>query len=237
MAALRRRGPKYRDGRRPFHVIVDEYQNFANPSFAILQSEARKFGVDLIVAHQYRDQLDDLSMGASLNVGNFIVFRTSGQDSHLLASQFDNTPPEPEMEWERVRTPSEQWPGIHFPGVGEVPVPGPRRLYTDVQAETANNLSILPSYQAYSRLIRRPENQLPHLGEYHLKVHAQPDVPLDLSDPEQRARAEQIREEIIDYNHHHYGKDRAGVERSIYERTGLYGSVMADEVPPGSGVV
>src|SRR5690606_7225541 len=35
IAALRRRGPQYQQGRRRFHVIVDDYQNFANPSFSI----------------------------------------------------------------------------------------------------------------------------------------------------------------------------------------------------------
>ena len=100
IGALRRQGSEYEKGRRPFHVIVDEYQNFANPSFSILQSEARKFGVDLIVAHQYRDQLDQDSRGASMNVGNFIVFRVSGRDSYMLASQFDNTPPPPDVRKE-----------------------------------------------------------------------------------------------------------------------------------------
>ena len=76
----------------PFHVIVDEYQNFASDSFSVLQSEARKYAVDLVVAHQFRDQLTDEVKGAALNVGNFISFRTTGVDGQELTTQFDNTP-------------------------------------------------------------------------------------------------------------------------------------------------
>jgi len=63
---------------------VDEYQNFASESFAVLQSEARKLAIDLIVAHQFRDQLDEESRGSALNVGNFVSFRIAQrlQDRH-----------------------------------------------------------------------------------------------------------------------------------------------------------
>ena len=77
-------------------MIVDEYQNFAGDSFSVLQSEARKYAVDLVVAHQFRDQLTLENRGSALNVGNFITFRTTGVDGPELARQFDNTPPEPD---------------------------------------------------------------------------------------------------------------------------------------------
>ncbi len=92
IAALQRRSIPVKQ-RRPFHLIVDEFQNFATESFDILQSEARKYAVDVVAAHQYRDQLTESSKGSTLNVGNLIVFRTTGRDSYSLASQFDNTPP------------------------------------------------------------------------------------------------------------------------------------------------
>ena len=65
--------------RLPFHLVVDEFQNFATESFAILQSEARKYAVDVVVAHQYRDQLNDLLKGSTLNVGNSVIFRVTGE--------------------------------------------------------------------------------------------------------------------------------------------------------------
>ena len=98
MAALRRKDTPEKE-RKQFHLIVDEFQNFATESFAILQSEARKYGVDVVVAHQYRSQLDLLSLGSTLNVGNMVIFRVTGRDSYELASQFDNTPPAPMSVW------------------------------------------------------------------------------------------------------------------------------------------
>lgn len=62
-----------REKRRRFHLIVDEYQSFATASFPTLQSEARKFNIDTVVAHQYRDQLDRDNRGSTLNVGNLII--------------------------------------------------------------------------------------------------------------------------------------------------------------------
>jgi len=58
------------ENRKQFHLIVDEYHSFATESFPTLQSEARKFAIDTLVAHQYRDQLDYLNRGSTLNVGN-----------------------------------------------------------------------------------------------------------------------------------------------------------------------
>ena len=74
IAAFQRRPTPY-EQRRPFHLIVDEFQNFATESFTILQSEARKYAVDVVVAHQFRDQLDELNKGSTLNVGNMVVFQ------------------------------------------------------------------------------------------------------------------------------------------------------------------
>jgi hypothetical protein len=220
IAALRRRGPQYAQGRRPFHLIVDEYQNFANRSFAILQSEARKFAVDLIVAHQYRDQLDQESQGASLNVGNIICFRVSGRDAYLLASQFDNTPPPAEVRMEPVWVPhdtTDQY-DLYVPYVspkGEKvhePREQPRRLYSDVEAQMANNLSTLNNFQAYCRLIRRPIQGNPFLGEYKVTTLAQPQVEGQWSDA--------TRMTCIANSRQRYGRERGAVEEAIYQRTG-----------------
>jgi hypothetical protein len=233
IGALRRRGPQYASGRRRFHLIVDEYQNFANRSFAILQSEARKFAVDLIVAHQYRDQLDEESMGASLNVGNFIVFRVSGRDSYALASQFDNTPPPAEIKMEPVWVPQDTSPEhdlyvSYETSRGErvhEPREQPRRTYHDVEAEMANSLSTLNNYQAYCRLIRRPTPDQTFLGEYQVTTEPQP-----------RAGAawrEEIRQECIAHSRATYGRERQAVEDAIYQRTG--GRI--ETTIPASGLV
>ncbi len=233
IGALRRRGPKYQQGRRRFHVIVDEYQNFANPSFAILQSEARKFGVDLIVAHQYRDQLDQDSRGASLNVGNIISFRVSGRDSYFLASQFDNTPPPGERKMEPIHA---QWADspddmdlyvqYRLEGSGDgvyEEVELPRRSYSDVEAEMANKLSILENYKAYGRLIRRPKPGQSFLGEYKLKTYPKPQV--------KGSWSAAIQEQCIKLSKEKYGRDREAVEKAIYERSGE--RIEQPSIPPG----
>jgi hypothetical protein len=151
--------------RRPFHLIVDEYQSFATESFPTLQSEARKYGITVTVAHQYRDQLDELNRGSTLNVGNFIVMRVSGKDSFELASQFDNTPPAPEIRKEPYYAPFDDdsetysdydvWTQYKLPSGESVyhEVEQPRRAFNDVQAERANQLSNLPNHQLLCRLV------------------------------------------------------------------------------------
>lgn len=166
IAAFRRRSI-LPDERLDFHLVVDEFQNFASESFAVLQSEARKYAVDVVVAHQFRDQLDELNKGSTLNVGNMIVFRVSGRDSYSLASQFDNTPPTPDTRVEPVYQHYE-FQGSEFliesklsTGEGGLhqEVELPRRPYSDVESEMANQLSILPNYQAWCRLINKPTSE------------------------------------------------------------------------------
>ncbi len=151
------------DQRRPFHLIVDEYHSFATESFPTLQSEGRKFGIDTIVAHQYRDQLDDLNRGSTLNVGNFILFRLTGRDAREMAMQFDNTPPEPEPTLKSVpyRTARE---GVYRSAGDQVLVKGSSRSYSDVSNETANYLANVPNYRAYCKSIEGTE-----LAEYFVE--------------------------------------------------------------------
>lgn len=173
MAALSRRDqdPEEREA-HPFHVIVDEYQNFAGDSFSVLQSEARKYAVDLVVAHQFRDQLTIETRGSALNVGNFITFRTTGTDGPELASQFDNTPPEPDMQYEPVRYQSVENKNHYLRGNEDKLVAGPQRLYSDVMLQKANELTNQPPYYFEARIIEPdPSPDRPRhlrLAEYKL---------------------------------------------------------------------
>lgn len=75
--------------RKDFFLYVDEFQNFATPSFANILSEARKYRLSLIMAHQYITQLDELVADAVFgNVGTIISFRVGGADSEILAKEF-----------------------------------------------------------------------------------------------------------------------------------------------------
>jgi hypothetical protein len=74
--------------RRTFHLYADEFQSFATDSFALILSEARKYGLTLTVAHQYLDQLpDQLRAAAFGNVGSMMACRTGASDAPLIAEQ------------------------------------------------------------------------------------------------------------------------------------------------------
>ena len=78
--------------RRPFYLYVDEFQNFATDSFAVILSEARKYGLNLTVANQYTAQMTDSVRDAVFgNVGTTISFRVSADDAPVLVKQFEPT--------------------------------------------------------------------------------------------------------------------------------------------------
>ena len=78
--------------RRPFYLYVDEFQNFATDSFAVILSEARKYGLNLTVANQYVAQMTESVRDAVFgNVGTTISFRVSADDAPVLVKQFEPT--------------------------------------------------------------------------------------------------------------------------------------------------
>lgn len=75
--------------RRDFYFYVDEFQNFATEAFSSILSEARKYHLDLTIAHQYIAQLpEDVKATAFGNVGTVIVFAVGGDDAAYLSKEF-----------------------------------------------------------------------------------------------------------------------------------------------------
>ncbi len=73
----------------PFFFYVDEFQNFANESFSEILSEARKYKLDLIIAHQYVEQMQEEVRAAVFgNVGTTIAFRVGPFDAEVLETIF-----------------------------------------------------------------------------------------------------------------------------------------------------
>ncbi len=71
--------------RPDFCLYVDEFQNYSTESFATILSEARKFGLNLIVANQFTTQLTEEIRDAVFgNVGTIISFRVGTQDADAL---------------------------------------------------------------------------------------------------------------------------------------------------------
>lgn len=84
------------EDRKDFYLYVDEFQNFATESFATILSEARKYRLNLIIAHQYIGQLvqekntkvRDAVFG---NVGTIVTFRIGAADAEFLEQEFEPT--------------------------------------------------------------------------------------------------------------------------------------------------
>jgi len=75
--------------REDFYLYVDEFQNFATDSFANILSEARKYRLNLIIAHQYIEQLSESVCAAVFgNVGTLTIFRVGAADAEFLAKEF-----------------------------------------------------------------------------------------------------------------------------------------------------
>ncbi len=75
--------------RKDFVLTVDEFQAFATASFANILSEARKFNLSLIVAHQYVAQMDEEVRDAVFgNVGTIVAFRVGAEDAEMLEKEF-----------------------------------------------------------------------------------------------------------------------------------------------------
>ncbi len=89
------------DDRLDFYMYVDEFQNFVTDSFASILSEARKYRLNLIIAHQYISQITKMSGGGKGshedntirdavfgNVGSMMCFKIGAQDAEYMAKEF-----------------------------------------------------------------------------------------------------------------------------------------------------
>ncbi len=90
--------------RRDFYLYVDEFQNFATDTFASILSEARKYHLNLIMAHQYIAQLSESAGGVAVgqkdskirdavfgNVGTMISFKVGADDAEYLEKEYSPT--------------------------------------------------------------------------------------------------------------------------------------------------
>jgi hypothetical protein len=81
------------DQRKDFYLYVDEFQNFVTESFASILSEARKYRLNLTVAHQYIAQLETAESAVVRdavfgNVGTMLIYRVGAADADFLEQEF-----------------------------------------------------------------------------------------------------------------------------------------------------
>lgn len=75
--------------RKDFYLYLDEFQNVTTNSVAQILSEARKYRLCLILAHQFIAQLkEDISKAVFGNVGSMVAFRVGPEDGEFLEKQF-----------------------------------------------------------------------------------------------------------------------------------------------------
>ncbi len=87
------------ENRKDFYLYVDEFQNFITDAFSTILSEARKYRLNLNMAHQYLGQLEqqagaqgagskDLRDAVFGNAGTEICFRIGVEDAEIMAKEF-----------------------------------------------------------------------------------------------------------------------------------------------------
>ena len=90
MAALSRTDIIEENERIDFYLYIDEFQSFATDSISVILSEARKYRLSLVMAHQFIAQLKDNIKNAVFgNVGSLMIFRTGIEDAQFLEKQFE----------------------------------------------------------------------------------------------------------------------------------------------------
>lgn len=82
-----------REKRHDFYLYIDEFQNFTTDSICSILSEARKYNLNLIIAHQYIGQLvknQDTTIKDAVfgNVGTTISFKIGVEDAEFLEKEF-----------------------------------------------------------------------------------------------------------------------------------------------------
>ena len=83
-----KRAEQAEDARIDFYLYADEFHNLVTDSFVNLFSEARKYGLNLTVAHQYTAQLlPEVLATVFGNTANMIIFRVGGDDAAKLETE------------------------------------------------------------------------------------------------------------------------------------------------------
>lgn len=93
MAALSR-ADMSSEQRKDFYLYIDEFQNFTTDSICSILSEARKYGLNLIIAHQYLGQLVTQGNNTQIrdavfgNVGTWLLFKIGSEDAEIMEKEF-----------------------------------------------------------------------------------------------------------------------------------------------------
>ena len=153
LASLRRARVKQAE-RKPYYLYVDEFQNFATPSFVQMLSESRKYKLFLTMAEQSTSQQKDQQMVSVIlaNVGTVVCFRTGNpHDERLLLPLFS-----PFIEEGEIANLSAYNFFARLSSViAQEPVSGQTLLIEELENDEAANNAIKMSRKLYAR---KPED-------------------------------------------------------------------------------
>jgi hypothetical protein len=129
--------------RRDYTLYIDEFQNFASLAFAKILSEARKWHLSIVLAHQFIDQIAESGLHAAVlgNCGTIVSFRIGAEDARIIARAIGA--PESELialsrGHAFVRTLRDGQPTIARPIKTEPPALGSGRLAKAIANTRAN---------------------------------------------------------------------------------------------------
>lgn len=156
--AAYRRARRSQAERKPFYLYVDEFQNFATPSFVQMMSESRKYGIHLTMAEQSTSQQDDHHTVNTIlaNLGTIICFRTGNPaDEQLLLPLF-----KPYLEeGDIANLPSYKFYARMSAVISQEPVSGETILLEDTGSKEIGQQVIKSSRKNYATKYIKPESK------------------------------------------------------------------------------
>jgi hypothetical protein len=148
-----------------FYLYVDEFQSFANESFADILSEARKYKLNLHIAHQYIEQMTEEVRAAVFgNVGTMCVFRVGAYDAEVLEKEFA-----PQFTAEDIVNLQKYQMYLKlmidgvtsppFSAAGMTPIPKPEKSFVKEIIDSSRALYAHPRLQVEEELVNWIQNQ------------------------------------------------------------------------------
>jgi len=180
--------------RAPFYLYMDEFQNYTTDNVQDILAESRKYGLSIIFAHQYLEQLNPNLRQAVINTaGTIIAFRIGHQDARKLAPEiFPRGVLEEKPKPQLVLKHRNLWPtlGVEFQST---PPPNPGLQLTTLAHR---------EFWVKSRLAVRPVKQ---------RSFDMPDVP-------QTLQMQQLVAQIRTISGRKFGQPKAGFQQSAQDR-------------------
>ncbi len=207
-----------------FYFFVDEFQSFANATFANILSEARKYHLNLTIAHQYIAQMEEEVRDAVFgNVGTTITFRVGPFDAEVLEPIFT-----PQFTAEDLVNLSftQIYLTLMIDGVGSQPFSASTLPPLDPPLNSNRELAIAASRAQFAGTRAEVEKAI---DEFHKPVVVSPDIPNEYW-PGQKKNPNNKAKNLKEQNNHQNGNREGGHQNNNSQRPPR--DTMRQERPP-----